>query len=124
MPQLHLQYNSRPDSGQLQLRIKIFENQAKLDETLEKKSMYQCEYARIRINLGMSWHVLARLGAVLGTNFLASIIVITLSIMSLAQVDVPSSLEAMLAFLLFPLNACLNPVINTLTTNEFLHGIS
>ena len=63
--------------------------------------------------------VMARLGAVALTNILTSMTVTTLSLLSVITY-VPPSLEALLAFLLFPLNACLNPVINTVSTSVFV----
>ena len=38
----------------------------------------------------------------------------------LPKVHIPAIGEAGLAFFLFPLNACLNPVINTLSTGNYL----
>ena len=64
--------------------------------------------------------VTARLGAIVLTNFVPSITITVLSSFLLAGIYIPSSLEAMLAFILFPLNACLNPMINTISTRQFL----
>ena len=41
------------------------------------------------------------------------------SILSPSQVYVLPSIEAVLIFILIPLNAWLNPIINTITTSEF-----
>ena len=88
-----------------------------------------CAYASIANNVGQSrklhksqvntFNVLFRLGAVAVTNFLVSTTVTTLSLLAVVTY-VPPSLEAMLAFLLFPLNSCLNPIINTVTTKQFI----
>ena len=66
--------------------------------------------------------VIIRLGTVIITNFLVSFTVTTLSILSLV-IYVPASLEAMLAFLLFPFNSCINPVLNTITTKGFIQYV-
>ena len=63
--------------------------------------------------------VVVRLGAIILTNFVASMTVSIISILTLIMY-VPPSLEAMLAFILFTLNSCINPVLNTLTTKGTL----
>ena len=60
-----------------------------------------------------------RLGAVILTNSMATMTVTVLSVLSLTRVFVLPSVEAVLIFILLPLNGCLNPVINTMTTSEF-----
>ena len=67
--------------------------------------------------------VASRLGVVILTNFLASMTVTIISILS-HIIYIPASLEAMIAFLLFPANAMTNPLINTLTTSVVLKRIS
>ena len=88
-----------------------------------------CVYAIFAYNVNQShkaskseaniFQVMFRLGAVAVTNFLVSMTVTTLSLLAVVTY-VPPSLEAMLAFLLFPLNSCLNPIINTVTTKQFI----
>ena len=68
--------------------------------------------------------VIARLGAVILTNFIPSLTITFISIMAMFPHTIPSSIEANMAFLLFPLNSCLNPIINTFTTHEFLCNLS
>ena len=58
--------------------------------------------------------ITGRLGAVILTNFLASMTITLLSVLSLFTY-VPASLESMLAFWLFTVNSCANPVLNTFT---------
>ena len=60
-----------------------------------------------------------RLGAVILTNCIATGTITVMSILSLSHVDVLPSIEAVLLFVLIPCNACLNPIINTVTTTEF-----
>ena len=48
----------------------------------------------------------------------------TLSLLSLVNINVPPSLEMLLAFILFPLNSCLNPLINTIATRQFLEQLN
>ena len=60
-----------------------------------------------------------RLGAVILTNCIATSTIVILSILSLSHVYVLPSLEAVVIFVLIPLNASLNPIINTITTSEF-----
>ena len=67
-----------------------------------------------------STRVILRLSAVVLTNFIPSMAITFLSIASLAAVNIPASIEANIAYFLFPINSCLNPVINTITTQEFL----
>ena len=57
-----------------------------------------------------------KLGMVMITNFIAAMTVVVLSIV-LINVYVPGSLEAMLAFILFPLNSCINPLARTIISN-------
>ena len=57
------------------------------------------------------------------TNFLASITVTLLSLLHVISIYVPPALEGTLAFILFPLNACVNPLINTLTTKNFVKTV-
>ena len=68
-----------------------------------------------------SMHVLLRLWAIVLTNFIPSMAIASLSILSLFPNMLGSFLEANVAFFLFPLNACLNPIFNTLTTRRFLN---
>ena len=63
--------------------------------------------------------VIIRLGLVLSTNLITTMAVTMLSIISLVT-DLSSNTEAIVSFLLFPLNACLNPLLNTITTKDFL----
>ena len=65
-----------------------------------------------------------RLMAVITTNLLPSITLTLLSVLALSYVNFPSSLEANVAFIIFHINACLNPVINTITTNAFLKALN
>jgi hypothetical protein len=69
-----------------------------------------------------SHKVNVRLGAVIITNFIPWILVTILTLMSIVGLPPPQSLEAILGVVLFPLNALLNPLVNTITTTEF-HAI-
>ena len=62
--------------------------------------------------------VAVRLGLVILTNFLASMTVTVISVLSLSMY-MPPSLEAFAAFNLFSVNSCINPLLNTITL-EFL----
>ena len=66
--------------------------------------------------------VIVKLGLVMGTNFVMSTTVVILSLVSL-HVDVSDSLEAILAYILFPLNSCINPLANTVI-NHVKHQYS
>ena len=57
--------------------------------------------------------VVQKLSLIMISNFIASMTVVVLSNVSL-YTDVPDSLEAMLAYILFPLNSCINPLANTI----------
>ena len=61
-----------------------------------------------------------RLGLLVLTNFLVSMTVCILAMLSLTKVYIPAVGEAVLALVLFPLNACLNPIINTLTLGQYI----
>ena len=61
-----------------------------------------------------------RLGLLVLTNFMASMTVSTLALLSLTMVYLPAIGEALIAFVLFPLNAFLNPIINTLTIDSYI----
>ena len=67
-------------------------------------------------------NVAGRLGIVITTNFLASMTITIFSILSLI-LYVPASLEAMLAFVLFTLNSCINPIVNTISTQAFVANL-
>ena len=67
----------------------------------------------------ISLSLLVRLGAIVLTNFLASMTITILAIFSLSNISIPASLEAMLAFIIFPINSFCNPLINTVTTKQF-----
>ena len=56
--------------------------------------------------------VIVKLGLIMGTNFVTSMTVVILSIVSLF-IDVPDYLEAILAYVLLPLNSCVNPLVYT-----------
>ena len=71
-----------------------------------------------------SQKVMLRLGALVCTNFIVSMTVTILSIVSLFPTRLPASIEANVAFLLFPINSSINPIINTITTNEFITRIN
>ena len=49
----------------------------------------------------------------------------TVTLISLISliIYVPASLEAPLAFILLPINACINPLINTITTTDFMEKL-
>ena len=70
-----------------------------------------------------SSRVAVRLGVVILSNFIASMTVTVLSVLSLTIYTV-QTLEAMVAFLLFPLNACINPMVNTILTRDFAQHIN
>ena len=63
-------------------------------------------------------HVLIRIGAVILTNFIALLLITLLSLVSMFHTSV--YVEAMVAFMVFPLNSCLNPIVTTITTARFL----
>ena len=68
-------------------------------------------------------HIAGRLSIIIVTNFIASMTVTILSI--LAQIiSIPVSLETMLALVLFSLNACTNPSVNTIFTKEFISYVA
>ena len=61
---------------------------------------------------------IVRLGLIVMTNLFASMTLNMLGILSLAHVYVSPTVESLLSFVIFPLNACINPIINNLTTWE------
>jgi hypothetical protein len=63
--------------------------------------------------------IVLRLGLVVLTNFLAWITMSIISLLAVMNVYLMPSIEAMLALVIFPLNAIFNPVINTLSTESF-----
>ena len=82
--------------------------------------IYVLKSSRVRKSSDSSHSVLMRLGAIIIANFLPSIIVITLSLVSISPNTLPASIEANISYFLFPLNAPLNPFFNTLSTARFL----
>ena len=70
-----------------------------------------------------SLSVIIRLGAVVLTNFIPAVTVTVLSVLALLLDTIPASLEAYVAFFLFPINACLNPIINTISTKRFCSNL-
>ena len=64
--------------------------------------------------------VMVRLTLVVLTNFLPILALSIISVLSVISIYIPPSIEASIAFILFPLNACINPMINTVTTRKFL----
>ena len=73
--------------------------------------------ASVRSSSASDYQVIIRLGAVISTNFLATITVV---FVSLFNPNVPASFETLASFITFPINSCLNPLINTLTTSPVL----
>jgi hypothetical protein len=68
--------------------------------------------------------VMLRLGAVIITNFLTWFTMGIMGIISLAGVPLFSSVEALVSLAIFPVNAIINPVINTFSTKQFLTSVS
>lgn len=66
--------------------------------------------------------VAVRLGLFFLTNFLTSMTVILLSVLSLSMY-IPPSLEELIAFILFAFNSCINPLLYTVTS-EFIKKTS
>ena len=64
--------------------------------------------------------IFRRIMAIIITNLLPSITLSLLSVLALSNVNFPATLEANVAFFIFPVNASLNPIINTITTTKFL----
>ena len=69
-------------------------------------------------------NVFVRISVIVLSNFMASMTIAILSILSLFNLNVSASIEAMIAFLLFPLNSCLNPVLNTISTEKFIRKMN
>jgi hypothetical protein len=67
--------------------------------------------------------VMARLGAVVMTNFIEWLTMCIMAIISLSGIRLFSSIEALVSLIIFPLNAILNPIINTLSTKQFAQSI-
>ena len=65
-----------------------------------------------------------RLGGIIFTNFVAWLTISVMSLMSMSGVPLPPYLEAILGLVLFPINALLNPVINTISTNDFKEAVT
>ena len=82
---------------------------------------YMRKYDKMEKSHGNFTRVLVRIGAIIITNFIPSITTTILSVLSAFPNFIPASIEANVAFILFPLNACLNPLINTLTTRQFIN---
>ena len=61
-----------------------------------------------------SLHAVLRLGSVILTNFLASFTITIMAFMSVAQHNISDNVEILLSFIVFPINSCINPIINTL----------
>ena len=68
--------------------------------------------SKIQKTTDSSHKVVIRLGAIIITNFLPSIFIIILSLVSFSPNTLPASIEANISYLLFPLNAVLNQFIN------------
>ena len=65
-------------------------------------------------------YIIIRLGLILLTHLISSLTLTLIAILFLLHVDVPYSVEAMVALALIPFNACFNPLINTITSRRFL----
>ena len=64
--------------------------------------------------------VAIRLMAYTVANTTPLVMIALFSTAALLPYSIPPSVEASTMFILFPLNSCLNPIINTFTTGEFL----
>ena len=82
-------------------------------------SQHIMKTAQFERSKGLAQQVYIRLGAVVVSNFIAYFTVTLCAIFHFSHVGISPTLEAGLVFVLIPLNSCLNPVINTLTTSEF-----
>ena len=66
----------------------------------------------------------SRLGLIILSNIVPWLTISVFTILVLAGVHFPPSLETILGLLLFPLNALLNPIINVLSLRSFLRMAS
>ena len=68
--------------------------------------------------------VAIRLGCIILTDFLASLSVTAMVIVSGVDKNTSDHVETLLAFTVFPVISCVNPIINTLSTSKFLGDIN
>jgi hypothetical protein len=80
--------------------------------------------SKIKKSQDMSGQICKRLGAVIVTTFVPWFLVTILALLSLVGFPPPAFLESIMGLVLFPLNALLNPLINTITTREFQEDLS
>ena len=71
-------------------------------------------------------HLVYRVGAVIATNFMATMTVTIMMLLSLVRDDINSQYEALVSFIIFPVNSILNPTFNTFVSPGFIehhHGV-
>ena len=68
--------------------------------------------------------IIVRLMAIIVTNLLPSMTLTLLSVLALSSVNFPATMEAYVAFTIFPINASLNPIINTITMRPFVSAFN
>ena len=68
-------------------------------------------------------NVIIRILLTITLNFISTLLIETLSVMSLMKIH-RTSIEAFLPILVFPLIACVNPVVNTVFIQQFLSRIT
>ena len=81
---------------------------------LHKSKMTQSEHR--------SSNATIRIGILVLTNFIPFITSTILTLLPLTNFNMSPSIEANMAYIMFPINSCLNPLINTITTQKFVES--
>ena len=65
-------------------------------------------------------HALVRIGCIIISNLVVSLTIAILFFLTLVNINLSASAEAVVAFMILPINSCLNPLLITITTREFM----